>query len=134
MAKKNINVEEKSTAKKNKNLKSKQNSNKQIEEALQVVETVIETSVINPLITIKDMDDEDVKSETVTVTTLVKDESPIKIIEETDEPVIAPKTISVKEDKTVKPIEKETKKPTQAIKKRKPKMNFNYFWNGTYIG
>lgn len=48
--------------------------------------------------------------------------------------VVTASTISVKEDKTVKPIEKETKKPTQAIKKKKPRIDFNYFWNGTYIG
>jgi len=47
-------------------------------------------------------------------------------------------TISIdtkkEEVKKAKPIEKETKQPTQNIKKRKPRIDFNYFWNGTYIG
>lgn len=47
-------------------------------------------------------------------------------------------TISIdtkkEEVKKAKPIERETKQPVQNIKKIKPRIDFNYFWNGTYIG
>ena len=130
--KKNINVEEESTVKQVKGSKSKKSSTKQIEEAQQIVETAI----IDPLITIVDVDE--AESVTVTETTLVADETPLKIIEEDVEPFVEEPQKTVEIHKEV--VKTEPKKVKVAVK-NKPKNrkinsvfgDFTYNWNGQSI-
>lgn len=129
--KKNINVEE-STVKQVKGSKSKKSSTKQIEETQQIVETAI----IDPLITIADVDE--FESETVTETTLVANEAPITVIEEDVEPVVEEPQKTVEIHKEV--VKTEPKKVKVAVK-NKPKNrkinsvfgDFTYNWNGQSI-
>jgi len=132
-----------------------------------VIPIVEEPSVINPLITvleestvsdgtgIVDLGDA-VEEETTTETTLVPDETPLKIIEENVEQVDKKETevviqtvVANEHDKEVIPhavLEKEIKKfndknKKQVVSKNKPKNrkinsvfgDFNYMWNGQCV-
>jgi len=137
--KKNINVEEESTVKQVKGSKSKKSSTKQIEEAQQIVET----AVIDPIITIADVDE--FESETVTETTLVADEKPMKITEDLviDDNVIEKMVVpSEKQKETTKSdaAKVEPKKVKVAVKNKPKNMkinsvfgDFTYNWNGQSI-